>query len=143
MGNSFSTHLPNYNPNDYKNDKDLDLNPANYPNFGNYTLKRMPLKDLITLPLEEQMQFSDAICRRYALNPIFKTQQMQYWDMFKYGSSHSDLNETSVGNMAFMKYCNPNDSFYVKMYDETIEIIQNGRLIRAAQAPRQPDIWPA
>ena len=74
MGTS-NTKLEDYNPRDYKDDTELDLNPGNYPNFGNYHWDRRPLKEIIQLNLEDQMKLSDAITRRYALNPKFIAMQ--------------------------------------------------------------------
>ena len=130
MGNSFGSvnQLEHYDPNNYINDIHLDLNPENYPNFGNYTFERMPLNDLIALLLEEQMRFSDAICRKYALNDIFKNQQLQFWETSKYNVRDNDLDETSIGNVAFMKFYNPENPQITRMYDETVAIVQNGRL---------------
>lgn len=126
--NSDFVKLKNYDPNDYKNDTELDLNSAHYANFGNYTFERMALKDLIELPLQDQMRFSDAICRRYALNPLFKNQQYEFWKMYKSTITVTQLNETSIGNAAAMKYYNPDNLDFIQMYDDTINIVRNGRL---------------
>lgn len=112
--------LIDYDPMDYAHDQELDLNPMNYPNFGNYTLEQMPLDQLAKLSQQEQMRFSDAITRRYALNPTFKAQQSG----FKITPQIiPQLNETSVGNMAFMAYHNPNSEWSTN-YNQLIALLK-------------------
>jgi hypothetical protein len=45
MGNGQS--LIKYDPENYKDDLVLELNPMSYPNYGNYTMKNVDLKELI------------------------------------------------------------------------------------------------
>lgn len=66
MGATSSTLPPDYNPDDYAAAETLDLQPFNYPNYGNYTLETVPLAELAARPIAEQAKFSDAICRKYA-----------------------------------------------------------------------------
>ncbi len=115
--------LVDYDPNDYIHDTVLDMNPMQYPNFGNYTLQRMPLKDLIDKPILEQMRFSDAITRRYAKNPIFIKQQFSR--QLDYENLGNGCNETSIGNMAFMKYHNPDNQVIQEQYDKMAHALRN------------------
>ena len=128
MGNQMSqmsqvSWLPDYNPDDYVNDTSLDLNPMNYPNYGNYNFIQAPLKEIITWPMEKQMELSDAICRRYAKNPLFLQMQGEN------DQSVADIrgiNETSVGNAAFMAYHNPN-SYWSDYYDTLCKAIRDSK----------------
>lgn len=122
-GESASTYasLPNYDPNDYINDTELEMNPMSYPNFGNYNLIQAPLKEIITWSIEKQMNLSDAICRRYAKNPLFQEKMKELMDKQE-SINVSLLNETSVGNAAFMAYHNP-DSYWSKEYEKICQAI--------------------
>jgi hypothetical protein len=110
--------LINYNPDDYKDDTYLNLNPLFYHNYGNYHNRRMPLKKLIRLPFLEQTEFSDAICRRYAKNKLFQEKMETYITCDNYTKKMvMSENETGVGNMAFMALHNP-DSIWPEMYEK-------------------------
>lgn len=121
MGQSAST-LPDYAPEAFRDDTVLDLNPFNYANGGNYTLEECPLEELAAKPMKEQMRFSDAITRRYALNASFRDRQKESY-LLIHAMGKDDilerLNETSIGNMAFMAYHNPN-SLWSTTYDRVI-----------------------
>lgn len=120
MGNGQS--LKDWDPNECANDEDLDLFPMNYPNFGNYRLNQVPLKDLVKESLEYQRSFSDAICRRYAKNKKFLA--MQQLAISNQGPIDiGQLNETSIGNYAFIIYHNPDDPFWQQQYDQTVKLI--------------------
>ena len=126
MGNlvSQASELPDYHPDDYVNDADLDLNPMNYPNFGNYNFILAPLKEIITWPMEKQMELSDAICRRYAKNPIFLKRQREAMEQAPGEYNISAMNQTSVGNAAFMACHNPN-SYWSNYYDTLCKAIRD------------------
>ena len=134
MGNSnpvcgVERELINYDPRDYVNipEGELDLHPFSYPNFGLYR----PFSDLEThktaileMPLEEQAKYSDAITRRYALNPHFKRLQLQRinisTDIDK--NAENSVNVTSIGNTAFMALFNPLEPEWKAHYNVTIEL---------------------
>ena len=121
MGQSPST-LPDYEPEAFRNDTVLDLNPFNYANGGNYTLEKCPLEELAAKPMEEQMRFSDAITRRYALNASFRDRQKDAYILINAMGKDEMLecvNETSIGNIAFMAHYNPN-SLWSTTYDHVI-----------------------
>ncbi len=123
MGGYFSSNqLPDYNPDDYIDEVALQLSPASYPNYGNYTSESVPLNELAARPIEEQAKFSDAICRRYAKNPIFGEMQKGAWQL----PTYDELNETSIGNAAFMKIHNPNDQFWVEKYNDIMAVCLAG-----------------
>jgi len=119
-----SKNLRNYDPNDYKDEKNLNLNPLSYPNCGCYHNDKRPLKQIIELNLEEQMNLSDAITRKYALNEIFLEHQISFLQMQlqKGELDVFNFNATSIGNLAFIKHYNPNnliiDSYYQRTIDE-------------------------
>lgn len=108
-----SNNLPDYNPEDYKNDQELDLNPTNYVNYGNYYKSFPPFDKISRMNKSRQMKFSDAITRRYALNPKFIELQAPRTNPKDIDMSR--LNATSLGNMAFMSHHHPGsvfDQFY-------------------------------
>lgn len=123
MGAAFSnTPLKDYNPDDCSADAELDLNPFNYPQAGNYKYnEHMSVKEVANLPIEEQLKFSDAICRRYAKNPLFLTNQK---DGYTITTSMDGLNTTSIGNMAMMKVSNPADEFWAESYEQLINFVK-------------------
>ena len=114
-----------YNPNDWVNTpKDqLNLQPITYPSCGLY----MSLAELeasypaiVSMSIDKQMEYSDAITRRYAKNPHFQALQRE-------SVSHindkilSDPNATSIGNMAFMAYHNGMDSEWGRAYTRIMD----------------------
>ena len=112
--------LPNYDPNNFIHDKILDLNYGNYPNFGLYhtiteIIKTKPL-DVLRLPLEKQMLYSDAITRKYAKNEIFINNQIMNIRINKLPNTP---NITNIGNMAFLAYHSP--EYFKEYYDELIQ----------------------
>ena len=124
MGNR--QDLIDYNPDDYSDDLKLDLNPMSYPNFGNYHLRRMDLKELIELSIEEQADFSDAITRRYATNKLFHEKMLEREPPItseQFIDSNIKINETGVGNLAFMAFHNPN-SVFSKQYEDMKKLIR-------------------
>jgi len=121
MGQTQS-NLPDYNPEDFRNDEDLNLIPFAYPNGGNYTLEQCPLRELAAKSMQEQMRFSDAITRKYALNAKFHEIQRDSCSGVSAMSAQNILNkfnETSIGNMAFMAHHNPN-SVWSQVYEDVI-----------------------
>lgn len=114
--------LEDYDPLNYKDETVLDLNPAHYPNFGNYHWDRRPLKEITKLSLEEQMKLSDAITRKYALNPKFIN--MQQASLNPNDINLDDINQTSVGNVAFMVYHHP-ETVCSQFYEKLLEKINN------------------
>ena len=117
--------LENYNPEDYKDHKYLELTRSTYPNRGIYPNDGISLKKLIELPLEEQLKYSDAICRKYALNPIFLKLMKDQIENSKFERKVEDLNEVGIGNAAFIKKYNENNSFWCKHYNDTVDLIRN------------------
>ena len=69
------------------------------------------------------MRFSDAITRRYALNPIFIELQAPLCDV-PLPIAMEKLNETSIGNMAFMAFHHP-DSVWSEHYERMIAALRN------------------
>ena len=119
MGNN-NGKLPDYDPNTYKDDQTLDLNPGNYANFGNYHWDTRPLKEIVKLPLEDQMKLSDAICRKYALNSKFLALQEQSLDLETIDITQ--CNQTSIGNMAFIAHHNPG-STSARYYERLVQAV--------------------
>jgi hypothetical protein len=113
-----------YDPQDHKDDSELDLYPGNYWHFGNYHQDTTPLKDVAEWSIDRQMQLSDAITRKYALNPRFHKHQLNQLKMQNRTPGIADLNQNSVGNVAFMAYHNPEHPEFQRMYHETLRIIR-------------------
>lgn len=125
MGNYF--FLPDYCPEDAEFDTDLVLDPSAYYNYGNYwdVTKRIPLLEIARMSQKEQMKFSDAIVRRYARNATFLSQQriqLQSIDWSSFAIAGM-LNETSIGNAAFVAHWNPEDSFWQEHYKAIVDSI--------------------
>lgn len=116
-------HLPDYDPNDYIDDTELNLNPATYPKFGNYTFQKMNIKKLANKSQEFQMKFSDAITRRYAKNQIFLDQMRQH--PIASFINDIEINETVIGNTVFMAYHNPNNEFFQSEYQILLTYCRN------------------
>ena len=99
MGNIID-YPPKYNPNDYVNNTNLILNPANYKNYGLYHtlnhLKGINIKDIANANINIQIDYADAITRRYAKNPIFINTQI---GLFPTTVQGGELNVTSIGNI--------------------------------------------
>ena len=114
--------LIDYDPHDYQDTQLLNLNPFSYPNFGCYHLDNRPLKIIANLPIEEQMQLSDAITRRYALNEIFLNQQASYIEKDIDKIIISMINATSIGNIAFIVYYNPNNQIFLNYYRKLLSL---------------------
>ena len=83
----------------------MDLNPANYPNMGMSRplgeLMRMR-SNIIWYDTQDQAEFADAICRRYAQDAAFCELQLK-----ERSNGYSILqlprwNTTSIANSAFM-----------------------------------------
>lgn len=120
MGNS--TSLPDYDPRDAQNTIDLMLKRSSYPNHAQYTFEHMQLDELARCSQEEQMRFSDAVCRRYAMNPIFLQLQKRAsllvdWEQ---PEARYQLNENALGNLAFIAHWNPKSVFWQKQYQTAL-----------------------
>lgn len=116
MGNDTSQYPEDYDPNDNINETEFNLNPMLYPNFGNYfNLNKIntiddDITNIAKLTIEEQMKYSDAITRRYAKNPIFIDDQYPKNILAEIKSANKkQFNTTSIGNLAFMSYHNPDN----------------------------------
>jgi len=109
--------LPLYDPNDFVNDKQLDLNPANYAKCGLYlpfeAYDNISVAELAQHSQEEQMKYADAISRRYAKNPIFLLMQERSTRQVQ---RLSDGNTCGLGNLALLAYHNPG-TIYSDLYE--------------------------
>ncbi len=129
MGNSWSIFEffgmlpPNYDPQDFKDDSDLLLEKSAYPNWGNYAFLRPTLERVIQYTQGDQMRFSDAITRKYALNERFREAmqpghlRMTREEMLK--RTVDRCNQTTVGNIAFMAHYDP-EGFFGDFYRSLI-----------------------
>lgn len=78
--------------------------------------------DIISFPIEKQMQYADAITRRYALNSHFlETQKSALEDMSK-------PNVTAIGNLACLAYHNGLDSEYGILYKKIIKTLKEPKI---------------
>lgn len=131
MGNNNShidDSLPNYDPNDEINtpENELNLSPFTYINFGLYhsSLKLDQFYPKIVLfKIEDQAMYSDAITRRYALNPHFIRNREKELDVpVDKFSKHA--NATSIGNLAFITIHNGADSKWGIYYSKVINYMK-------------------
>ena len=74
---------------------------------------------------KEQMKFSDAITRRYARNVPFLAQQRTRFESIDWSrlSDITRLNETSIGNAAFVAHWNPEDVFWQEVYKALLSAV--------------------
>ena len=134
MGNiltsAINTNLPeSYNPRDHTDTpaEALDLNPMSYPNIGLYHSTdhlQFVYPAILHYPIETQMQYADAITRRYALNPHFLELQRKGMSISVHQLRLS-CNSTTVGNMACMAYYNGLDSEWGQYYCKMIEQLKD------------------
>lgn len=105
--------LIDYNPKEFIHDTELDLNPFNYVNFGNYTFESCPLEQFARRSMVEQMKFSDAITRRYALNPLFleRHKNLMIEKNIDISIIVKNCNAYALGNSAFIAFHNPGSWF--------------------------------
>ena len=113
--------LIKYNPEDYENAKILHLEHYKYPNNGlYYKIEDIPPnKEMLKLSLEKQIEYADAISRRYAKHPQFIKEQYSFLD----AGDDVELSKVSISNFAFLLYHNKNDTILKKCYDKIIEIV--------------------
>lgn len=113
--------LPTFNPEDEINTEENDLNLISYTyiNFGLYQSPEIltnMFPKIILLPIEDQMKFSDAITRRYALNKHF----LDKLDL-DVPIKELVINASMIGNLACLTYYNGLESkyglYYIKMID--------------------------
>lgn len=115
MGNT----LINYNPRENASDEAPILHPLFYPNGGLYhsmDVLNTIYPEIIHWPIEKQMDYADAITRRYCLNSHFLKTQPSIMP-----SDLNKLNATSIGNIACLAYYNGLDSQWGHLYTELIK----------------------
>lgn len=96
------------NPDDHKDDIELDLDPLNYPRFGVLLdLSELLKTDILFLskkPISEQMKYANAITRKYAKNERFKDKMIMEYK-YKYNSINVDyFNPVSLGDLACLAF---------------------------------------
>jgi hypothetical protein len=129
MGNKNNRNdstLPTFNPKDEINTEENKLNliPSTYINFGLYHSSEV-LKDIypkiVMFTMENQMKFSDAMTRRYALNKYFLNKQnldLPIEELVK------NINATIIGNFACLTYHNGLESKYGLYYTRIINYLK-------------------
>lgn len=141
MGNSFGDlacgvekELVDYDPRHYEHvlEDELNLDPLSYPGCGLYTPYELLASEstksaILKMTLEEQASFSDAITRRYALNPHFKRLQLRRINISTDIDKNflNDTNVTSIGNIAFMVMHNPLEPEWKEHYDLVINVMKD------------------
>jgi len=125
MGGNVS--LPErYDPKDWAEtpESELNLMPITYPNCGLYA----PLAELekafpniLFEPMTAQMEYADAICRRYAMNPHFHRKQEEAYQPGWLDKLADDPNSTAIGNLAFMAHHNGPASKWQLYYTQAME----------------------
>lgn len=140
MGASESSLLPDYDPRDHRDETDLQLNSTTYPNLGNYTLVEPTVDRLVDGSQEEHMQYSDAVCRRYALNPIFLQDQQSRREIrlsetglsaredYMKSIEEGKLGATGIGNIAFVAHHNPT-GFWADDYRALVDALQGNTAV--------------
>ena len=111
--------LVDYDPRDGRAAQELQLQLSAYPNRGLYADKELSLSELTQLPQAEQMRFSDAVTRRYALNPRFRRLQEAALRRQSVAALALRTTATGLGNIAFLAHWNPN-SFWTRHYQELL-----------------------
>jgi hypothetical protein len=97
----------------------MSQNPADYPNYGlSHSIEELQRKQnsILDLPLEEQAQYADAICRNFASDIVFHQQQLN-----GFGENNFHMwNTTSIGNIAYMSLHAPEPykQQYKKIFEE-------------------------
>jgi len=136
MGNSINTKEdqtpasnnkfpPDYDPHKYKFTRELSLHPIFYNNGGlyyNIEEYEKVFPDIIWWSIAEQIKYSDAITRRYCLNPLFLQNQNAFFDddMNKY----LNANAVSIGNLACAAYYNGVGSKYYDHYNRVLAFLK-------------------
>lgn len=126
---SHSHAIPkNYDPHDEIDTpfEKLELGPWSYQNGGLYHdmgILMSAYPAIINYPIERQMEYADAITRRYALNPHFIDKQYSFLRDIEYAAKH--LNTTAIGNLACMAYHNGPESKYGIFYSKLMEYLKN------------------
>jgi hypothetical protein len=118
----------NYNPHDEIDTafEKLELGPWFYPNGGlfyDHMTLLMVYPCIINYPMEKQMEYADAITRRYALNPHFINEQYSFLGDIE--SAVKNANATGIGNVACMAYYNGPESKYGIFYSELMNQLKN------------------
>jgi len=117
----------NYDPHDEIDTpfEKLELGPWSYQNNGVYhdlgTLKSV-YPAIIFYPIETQMEYANAITRRYALNPHFTDKQYSFLGDVE--SAAKNANATGIGNIACMAYHNGPESKYGIFYSKLMEYLR-------------------
>lgn len=95
-----------YNPNLHADEVEMDLDPRNYPNYGNFRMVFPPPGYVLKLDIKGQADYADAITRRYARNKKFIELMKVRGELKMDFKNQEDLlencNATAIGNMAFM-----------------------------------------
>lgn len=119
--------LHNYDPKDEINtpENELNLMPFTYVNNGLYhdydTLLQV-YPEIISFTIDEQANYSDAITRRYALNPHFIA-KMEI--SLNRSIKEFTPNTTAIGNLAFVAIHQGLDSKWGIRYIEVINHLKN------------------
>lgn len=124
--------LENYNPHDWINTpkNKLVLAPFSYPKCGCYTTHEEELNvypAIINFSIEEQMKYSDAISRRYALNPHFLKIQKDGGSFDVERTINHIKNQkasSSIGNIAFLAYHNGINSDWGEFYTKVLNSLK-------------------
>jgi len=126
MGQYNSNILKNYDPKYYKLEENLNLNLLSYPNEGLYHPKEV-LNDIypkiVLWSIERQMDYADAVTRKYALNQFYldklKIQLDVPLDQFA-----KTVNATLIGNLAFITYHNGINSEFGIYYTKILKYLK-------------------
>jgi len=119
-----------FDPNDeiHTKEKDLNLIPSTYINFGLYhspeALEEIYPK-IVIFPIEEQIKYCDAITRRYCLNENYL--KKQNFDI-PINEIVKNIDATKIGNVACIAYYNGLNSKYWLYYTELIKYLKNDYL---------------
>jgi hypothetical protein len=126
MGQRNSNTLKNYDPKDYKLEENLNLNLLSYPNQGLYHPKEV-LDDIypkiILWPIERQIEYSDCVTRKYALNQFYLDKLKIQLDV-PLDQLAKTGNATMIGNLAFIAYHNGINSEFGIHYTKILKYLK-------------------
>lgn len=96
------------------------LHPYMYKNYGLYhsisELEAISVKEFCSFSLEKQMEYTDAITRKYAMNKEFKDMQRDITVIEDIDS----INITGIANLAWMMYYNPDEPKWKEAHDKIV-----------------------
>lgn len=86
-------------------------------------------QNISMLTIEEQAQFADPITKKYATNSTFSLRNLLghkiIYNEKYYEQACSEINRTSIANLAYMTLHSPMKTGYQKIYDISLKMFQS------------------